>query len=468
MNHPGDNPDADLSRIEVAQFFMRRNQYRQALDQIQQILSQTPNDATALSVLAICLACMSDRSALATAQAAVAADPELAYAHYANAICLWRWHKTRVQVEQAFQTALSLEPFNPSYIAEYASFLEAQGEASKALPWIDHALELDPDYPKWHIGRCSILLALKRNQEAVNEAQIAVGLAPDDANTHAALGTALLASDQYDAASIPLREALRLDPLSAHNQIQFLESLKNRSALHYLARNVEGALAKMDYSHVSLASGSHPIFQFALLLAPFFSIVFQPLFIKTRAGNSSSLNHHSVMALLALIMLTIFVLVATLRSLVFFSLLRYPDIRPLIPTHTASSAIGVVVFLAHLPLSFVLLWFTYRASAPEFKTSATVYALTLSLYFVLLVAGLASTVVMRGFIPAVVATGLLMAFALVGHTHFDNPGLTYSVVTSPWFLLAPMMVPIGVGFVITACKELHQSFTEPKALHKSL
>jgi len=74
------------------------------------------------------------------------------------------------------------------------------------------ALAEDPNYARAHALLALALYRQDRDAEALQQAQNAVGLAPDESFNHYMLALALLALDRVDEGETAITEALRLDP----------------------------------------------------------------------------------------------------------------------------------------------------------------------------------------------------------------------------------------------------------------
>lgn len=82
----------------------------------------------------------------------------------------------------------------------------------EALPFLRRAHELGPDDPETNASLAEALALLERYAEALPFATVARDKAPGEARYHALLGTVLVAMRKLDEARGPLQEALRLRP----------------------------------------------------------------------------------------------------------------------------------------------------------------------------------------------------------------------------------------------------------------
>jgi len=128
------------------------------------------------------------------------------------------------QLALALETARQASSLAPDQDEAWSSLAIIELEAGAlpgALDAIDRALNLNPDQWRHHAVRAATLrLAGNPDQvrEAVESAQTAVRLAPDQPAGHIELGYALLASKRRSQAKAAFGEALRLAPADAEAQ----------------------------------------------------------------------------------------------------------------------------------------------------------------------------------------------------------------------------------------------------------
>ena len=94
--------------------------------------------------------------------------------------------------------------------------LSRNGQDAGALSELAEAIRLDPNNAILHQSEASLLVKLRRPEEAIEEISIAARLDPKNATTQLVLATALSQQiGRLDATADALHEALRLDPQSA-------------------------------------------------------------------------------------------------------------------------------------------------------------------------------------------------------------------------------------------------------------
>lgn len=140
-----------------------------------------------------------DRARVA-AKAALAYDANSAGAHVSQAnVAFWRdwdWNSS----EQAFQTALRLNPSDSGAHHDYAWLLMARGRRAEALASLQRAMALDPLSPRINMDAGWLLLQAGRFREAAAQGRRALELDPKMREASACVSRALLYSGDYRGA----------------------------------------------------------------------------------------------------------------------------------------------------------------------------------------------------------------------------------------------------------------------------
>src|SRR5947199_251490 len=119
---------------------------------------------------------------------------------------------------------------NPSY--QRALILHAQGRYSDAERELRQSLATEPNDPGAH-AMLDLWLAQRDDYKAATaEAHVAIGLSPEDADSHANQGWTLLHASEPRRAMEHFREALRLEPNHQWARAGIVEALKARVFLY--------------------------------------------------------------------------------------------------------------------------------------------------------------------------------------------------------------------------------------------
>jgi tetratricopeptide (TPR) repeat protein len=217
----------------------QQKRYAMAADEFRTELSQKPGSALAMSMLALSMT-YDGRMALALpeAQAAIAADPERAFCHYALACTmigpaprftkgqvllgtfgkLGQYRRRLRKATPAAMEALRLDPINPEYLALMSAIHLDLKSPKKALQWADKGLAARPDHVRSANLRAKALTKLGRIKEARQTLQGALAVNPEDASTHATSGWTLLKGGDSKKAVKHFSESLRLNPLDENTR----------------------------------------------------------------------------------------------------------------------------------------------------------------------------------------------------------------------------------------------------------
>ena len=115
--------------------------------------------------------------------------------------------------ETLFRHALEVTEDNSVANHNLGSYLMASpGRLSEAFPYLETAVNLDPDSPPAHADLGSALAKAGRFPEAIAQFEAAIHLAPDAPIPHNNLGSALTETGHMPEAIAEFQTALRLDP----------------------------------------------------------------------------------------------------------------------------------------------------------------------------------------------------------------------------------------------------------------
>jgi protein O-mannosyl-transferase len=169
-----------LARLFLADLFMRRQRWSDAVTQYRAVVSTWPGDDETHALLAGALMRLD------------------AYDEAA----------------QQYQIYLSTRPDDVRALGGLGVALASNGHPVEAIAAFRRAAGLDPSSPRTHQNLASALLGHGDLEEAAAEAEHAVSLAPGDPTTHELYGRVLLAQGRRDAARDEFVRALEIDPAS--------------------------------------------------------------------------------------------------------------------------------------------------------------------------------------------------------------------------------------------------------------
>lgn len=220
------------SHFDRAVLLYNQSRYDLAAQELHAVLTQTPHDARAHSLLGLCLM-RQDKldEAQAEVEQAIALAPDDGHAHYCRSVVLE--HRRRyAEAEASIREALQLDSANADYYAQLGLVLFRQKKWQDALEMSLEGLSFDADHAGCNNLRTSALTQLGRQQEAINAVDSSLARDPDDEYAHANKGWALLHEGQPNAALEHFREALRLDPNFEYAQAGIVEALKARNIIY--------------------------------------------------------------------------------------------------------------------------------------------------------------------------------------------------------------------------------------------
>jgi tetratricopeptide (TPR) repeat protein len=236
-------------RYGRVQLLLSQHRHELAERDLRVMLADDPGDATAQSLLALCI--LHDRSrmveATEMAQQAVGLAPDEPLGHYALAVSYLQRNRNE-EAAAAIQESLRLDPHDADAFAVLSRSHLARQRYQPSLDAAVQGLAIDPD----HLDCCNLrsisLERLGRGDEAIASAGETLRRDPDNPMSHAAHGHALLNAGRYKEAQVAFREALRLDPHQEMARIGLINALNNRSIFFRMVHRFYVLLSRMNSS----------------------------------------------------------------------------------------------------------------------------------------------------------------------------------------------------------------------------
>jgi tetratricopeptide (TPR) repeat protein len=217
-------------RYQRAFILIGQRRYSDAETELRGLLAESPSEARAHAMLALCIAEDDARAAeaLDEAHAAISHDPDEALAHYSLAAVKLK-QKDYAASLAASNEAIRLEPLDALYWA-----MKARGEFfsdrfQEMLQSAQMGLQLDPENLEC---RNLLSVALERTgaiSTSLDEAIETLRMDPDDDDSHTTLGYALLHNGKHVEARNAFREALRLNPMNDYARHGMMQAISSRS-----------------------------------------------------------------------------------------------------------------------------------------------------------------------------------------------------------------------------------------------
>lgn len=207
---------------------LQQDRFEQAIEELQQALLNDPNDAYAMSLLAICWSSLSQYAKAEEAAAnAISLAPDSAYSFYAASVVSMErrdFGKARKEIVQAIQ----IDPYNADYFSHLAVIEIQNKDWQRATEIAEKGLELDPEHVECSNFRALALTKLGRRDEAGASINSTLQFAPDDAFSHANMGWELLHKGKAKEALPHFKEALRLQPEMEYARTGIVEAMKGQ------------------------------------------------------------------------------------------------------------------------------------------------------------------------------------------------------------------------------------------------
>lgn len=224
---------------------MQQDRFREAIPQINKVLSAEPDDAHARGMLAQCLmASGKPKEARREAERAIADDPEDDYLHYVYGIICFETDDLR-KAEEAVREALRLDPADANYYGALALILGRRARWRESLEVAKAGLEHNPAEVNCLNARTQALSVLGRKSEARDAIKEALQENSEESHTHTHAGYAMLRQGQVREATDHFKEALRLEPDNDYARKGMLEALRARFPVYRVLISFQTWLARM-------------------------------------------------------------------------------------------------------------------------------------------------------------------------------------------------------------------------------
>ena len=211
---------APAATPEQALALHRKGRTKDAEALCRRLISRNAQHHKAICALAIVLF-ESGRSeeSIRHLQRAISIEPDPSY--LANLGEIYRRLGQLDLAAESFGRILEIDPNFPEARLNLAVTLADAGVYEPALQLLEEATRFGPDGPRLRVAFASLLLRMKRPEQALVHARRAVELAPNVASAHRQLGDSLDACGQKSEAIASYRRALELNPsdYSAHSDL---------------------------------------------------------------------------------------------------------------------------------------------------------------------------------------------------------------------------------------------------------
>jgi tetratricopeptide (TPR) repeat protein len=220
--------------VERASLLIQTKRYKEAEKHLAEVLATEPDNAEALSLLALCKSEGGQHAeAIKIMEQVVGRQPDNPQSLYLYAIMLLRNNEMR-KSEKFVKEAIAFDPFNADYFALLASIKIQQKEWQEAYDTANKGLEIDAENLACLNLRSTALTKLDRHEESFETIREALNKDPRNDHTHANLGWSQLEKGNHKAALESFRAALQLNPGNEYARAGLVEALKARYLFYRL------------------------------------------------------------------------------------------------------------------------------------------------------------------------------------------------------------------------------------------
>jgi tetratricopeptide (TPR) repeat protein len=172
------------------------------------------------------------------------------------AVLTWRQSHMYRDVFALYETTLARNPSSWAAHLNLGVALDDAGQPAAAIPHLQRALELKPDFPETLNSLGSALNRLGRSAEAKPFLEKALRLQPGFASAHSNLGISLISLQQTDTALAAFQRALEIDPTFTSARVNYGWALANAGRVPEALAQLEQARRQQpDFADAHLKTG---------------------------------------------------------------------------------------------------------------------------------------------------------------------------------------------------------------------
>jgi tetratricopeptide (TPR) repeat protein len=218
-----------LARVEL---LINQQRYDMAIESLNQILAENPNDSNALSFLAFCKLHLKDYvNAIAIGKTALGEDPANDFALYVISFAHFELDNYK-KAENAINRALEIDPSEPDYYGLLANIKLVGRDFVEAKAIAQTGLAINPENLVCRNMLSSAQLKLGDKKSAFSTIEKALLIDPENAMTHANYGWGQLEKGSNKKALEHFGQSLAINPMNQNARAGMLEALKARFLLY--------------------------------------------------------------------------------------------------------------------------------------------------------------------------------------------------------------------------------------------
>lgn len=218
--------------MERGRLLLQQGRIDMAKKELRLELSQSPNHAYAMGLLALCHSREKENDeAIQLIENAIGLEPNNTYLFYLQAHIYLQANRIE-DAKAAANNGLLLSPNESSLFHVKGSIALFQDDWEEALYNAERGLEQNPEDVELINLRARALIQLNRRKEASATLDYALNKSPEDPLAHTNKGWVAIENDNYDEAVTHFREALRLSPTFQFAQSGLKEAIKGKNVFY--------------------------------------------------------------------------------------------------------------------------------------------------------------------------------------------------------------------------------------------
>lgn len=221
--------------FQRARILFEQHRFVDAEKELLTALANDPNDLECNNLLAFIYAEQGKKSeALEAANRTIGLAPDWSFAWYTFAYANWI-QQSKVSTDKALEAidqAIHLEPRHADYHYMKGEINFSRNNWQLALDSAEEALALDAENVGALNLRAKSLVKLNRVVDANETLDFAIHQNPENPNSHANKGWALIEKGEYDQALVHFKEALRIDPNNKWAKEGLKNAIKGKNVLY--------------------------------------------------------------------------------------------------------------------------------------------------------------------------------------------------------------------------------------------
>jgi len=237
-----------LVKVDDILALFSKEQFQEALDALEELISEKPNDALLFNIRGACFAGLGQIIlAKENYEKAIVLNPEYSKAHFNLAGALHELDEFDASI-RSYQDSIVIEPDHAEAHNNLGNVFTEVGQLDAAIKSYEKAICIKPDYIEAHYSLGNSFQESGKLEDAVKCFERVLGFRPNFTGMHNNLGNVLRELGRLDEAVLSYEKVISIDPDFFESYYNLGITFQEMNKLNYAATNYKKAIEiKPDY-----------------------------------------------------------------------------------------------------------------------------------------------------------------------------------------------------------------------------